>query len=339
MSVKKLYPVSLWISVRLGFHFFVMILPWLHGIEGSEKPGNVELHCIVNKYQVLTCVWNKQSDVNDNYTLYYWYSDKEYTAAQCPHYLIVNQTTFGCQLSEIETFSTFTVKLTSNKQEYLPMRKFDKLIDLVKMDPPSKLQVTNTSSLELRLQWEQSYGSLRSHCMTYQVQYKNMASDKWTVKNASSTLFILPSYDPKQTYTFQVRSKLSKFCANSKFWSDWSQAVSWGRNITVTDEQPSTFIKASVILIVTFLLLIVVVLVIRTDRVWVVLVPQIPNPAKKFETLFTVHGNNFQEWLGISKEAVENLKTNYTERLCIVTEDNDCPGPDGKNPTTNLPTQ
>lgn len=157
------------------------------------------------------------------------------------------------------------------------------------------------------------------------------------MKDATSTLFTLPSYDSRQTYTFQVRSQINKNCGNSKFWSDWSQAVTWGgRNITVTDEQPSTFTKAFAILVVTFLLLVVAVFVIRTDRVWVILVPQIPNPGKKFEDLFTLHSNNFQEWLGISKEAVENLKTNYTEPLCIVTEDPDFSEPDGKNPTTNL---
>ncbi|XP_040261564.1 cytokine receptor common subunit gamma [Bufo bufo] len=338
-SIKKLHPVVVRISsLRLGLSFFfiIMLSATSYGVNSSDKP---ELHCTVNKDKVLKCLWNEQTDLNENYTFYYWYGGKESSAVICPQYLVANQKIIGCQISVPETFKTFNVKLNTSIQRLPTIRTFDKLQDWVKMDPPSNLSVENTTSLELHLTWEQSYGSFAPYCIAYQVQHQNTANDKWTVKDASSASFILPSYDPKQTYTFQVRSQIHTHCGNSKFWSDWSQAVTWGRNITITDEQPSTFTKAFVILIVTFLLLVVVVLVIRTDRIWLILVPQIPNPGKKFEDLFTLHGYNFQEWLGISKEAVENLKTNYTESLCIVTEDPDCPELDGKNPTTNSPSK
>ncbi|XP_075690407.1 cytokine receptor common subunit gamma [Rhinoderma darwinii] len=341
-AVKKLYPIFVRTnSVRLGLSlvFIIFLSALSHGVKGIDKPGDAELNCTVNKDKVLTCFWNEQKDLNNNYTLYYWYSDQESTAVQCPHYVVANHKIIGCRISAVETFRTFTVKLNPINQRLPTLRKFDKLQDWVKMDPPSNLHVENTSSLELLLTWEQSYGSFQSYCMAYQVQYRNMASDKWTVKDASSTSFTLPSYDPRQTYTLHVRSQININCGNSKFWSDWSQAVTWGRNITVTEEQPTTFIKAIVILVVTFLLLVVVVLVIRTDRVWVILVPQIPNPGKKFEELFTIHDRNFQKWLGISKEAVENLKTNYTESICIVTEDPQCTLSDGKTSTTNSPTK
>ncbi|XP_075115183.1 cytokine receptor common subunit gamma [Leptodactylus fuscus] len=333
-KVIKFYPVFVWRSSRLELSFILVIVisALLHGAGGSDGP---DLQCSLNKIKVLTCLWNEQNNLNDNYTFYFWYSGDKSKAKQCPNYLVANRKIFGCQFPVTMTFRTFTVMLNSTNQRLPTTREFEKLQDWVKMDPPSNLHVENTSSLELRLTWEQSYGSFASRCMTYQVQHRNMASDKWTVKDATSPLFILPSYDPKEMYTFQVRSQINKDCAYSKYWSDWSQAVTWGRNITVSEEQPSTFMKAYVILVVTFLLLVVVVLVIRTDRVWLILVPQIPNPGKKFENLFTVHNNNFQDWLGISKEAVDNLKTNYSESLCSVTEDSDYPLPDGKNPTTS----
>ncbi|XP_073412257.1 cytokine receptor common subunit gamma [Dendrobates tinctorius] len=338
-SMMKLYPVCHGIrSVRLGLYFFCMIIlsAPIRGIDSRDKPGDTELNCAVNKDKFLTCFWNEQSD---NSTLYYWYSDKESSAAPCPQYLVANHHIIGCQILLDNTFISFTVKLNTTSQRLPTIRRFDKLQDWVKTDPPSNLHVVNTSSLELFLTWEQSLGSFAARCMSYQVHHRKKASDQWMEKNASSLSFTLPSYDPRQTYTFRVRSQINEYCGNSKFWSDWSQAVTWGRNATVTDEQPSTFIKAFVILVVTFLLLIVVVLVIRTDRIWVILVPQIPNPGKKFEDLFKTYDSNFQEWLGISKKDVENLQTNYTETLCTVTEDPDCTGPDGKNPTTTSPTK
>ncbi|XP_056394672.1 cytokine receptor common subunit gamma [Hyla sarda] len=338
--MKQSYSIFLQINlVRLGpsFFFMIMLSTLNHSIEGSEKLDDVKLNCFVNKMKILTCTWNEQTDQNDNYTLYYWYSDQE--SFHCPKYLVANHKTTGCQLSVKDTFRTFTVKLNTTSPGFPTIHKFDKLQDWVKMDPPSNVHVENTSSLELLLTWEQSFGLFPPHCMAYQVQHRNMAGEKWMVKDASSTSFTLPSYDPRQIYTFRVRSQISIHCGNSKLWSDWSQAVVWGRNITVTDEQPSTYKNALVILAVTFMLLVVVVFVIRTDRVWMIFVPQIPNPGKKFEDLFNVYKYNFQDWLGISKEAVENLKTNYTETFCIVTEDPDCPGPDEKNPTINLPTE
>ncbi|XP_069842011.1 cytokine receptor common subunit gamma isoform X2 [Dendropsophus ebraccatus] len=275
----------------------------------------------------------RESDASDQRRRHL-FSDQESSAVHCPRYLVTNQKIIGCQFSVEDTFRPFTLKLNYTSQRFSTI-KFDKLQDWVKMDPPSNLHVQNTSSLELLLTWNQSFGSFPPRCMTYQVRHQNMASSEWTVKDASSKSFTLPSYDPRQIYTFQVRSQINIHCGNSKLWSDWSQAVAWGRNVTVTDEQPSTFTNAFVITGVTVMLVVVVVLVIRTDRIWMIFVPQIPNPGKKFEDLFTVYKYNFQDWLGISKEAVENLKTNYTETFCVVSEDPDCPGPDEKIPTIN----
>ncbi|KAM4021025.1 cytokine receptor common subunit gamma [Anomaloglossus baeobatrachus] len=342
IKTMKLYPVFHRISsVRLGLPFFFIIILSVpsRGIDSSDKPGDLQLNCTVNKDKFLICYWSEQSDTNENYTLYYWFSGKESSAAPCPQYLITNRQTVGCQILLSDTFTSCTVKLNSTRQGLETKRKFDLLQDWVKTDPPSNLYVVNTSSLELLLTWEQSVGSFPAGCMAYQVQHRNMASEQWTFKDASSLSFTLPSYDPRQTYTFHVRSQIDKNCGNSKFWSDWSQAVTWGRNVTVTDEQQSTFVKACVILVVTFLLLVVAVLVIRADRIWVILVPQIPNPGKKFEDLFKTYDNNFQDWIGISKKDVENLQTNYTETLCTVTEDPDCTWPDGKNPPTSSPTK
>ncbi|XP_066436990.1 cytokine receptor common subunit gamma isoform X2 [Eleutherodactylus coqui] len=244
-SVKKLYFAFVRISsVQLGLSFFITftLLAPSYGVDSSDEP---ELDCTVSLYRVLTCLWKEQTDLNNNYTFDYWYGDS--SSAHCPQYLVANHKPIGCRIALSNTFISCTVKLSTANQRSPIIRKLGRLQDLVKMDPPSYLHVENTSSLELLLTWNQTYGSFPEHCMTYQVQYQHMASNMWTVKDASRTSFTLPSYDPRQIYTFQVRSQINRNCGNSKFWSDWSQAVTWGRNITVTGFGSFLFLKFQIL--------------------------------------------------------------------------------------------
>ncbi|XP_075040578.1 cytokine receptor common subunit gamma [Mixophyes fleayi] len=334
--MKMLYSVFVkktLLEIGPSYYVIIFLSVLTYHVHCSKEP---EVHCTLDKDKFLTCLWNQQEHLNENYTLYYWYSKEE--AAPCPQYLVANRTTIGCLFSNGKTFIKFTVKLYSSIHSVVTV--FENLQNLVKMDPPTNLNVVNTSSLELRLTWVQSYGSFPDRCMSYQVQHRNMASDKWTVKNASSTKFSLPSFDPQQSYTFHVRSQLSISCASSKMWSEWSQGVTWGRNATVSDGQPlTTLLKTALISIFsTILLLLLLLLLIRMERIWIILVPQIPNPGRKFEDLFITYKGDFQGWLGVSKEAVENLKLNYSEPLCTVSEEPDCTVLDGKNPTTTCST-
>ncbi|XP_024077433.2 uncharacterized protein LOC112122969, partial [Terrapene carolina triunguis] len=68
------------------------------------------------------------------------------------------------------------------------------------------------------------------------------------------------------------------------------------------------------------LILVLVILLIRMERVWVILMPRIPNPSKNFDELFNTHQGNFPEWAGVSKDVVESFKPNYSESFCYVSE-------------------
>ncbi|KAG8448245.1 hypothetical protein GDO86_015369 [Hymenochirus boettgeri] len=173
-------------------------------------------------------------------------------------------------------------------------------------------------------------GVFSKDCVGYQVQHRTSDSDLWTVKDVTSNRFSFPSYNPDQLYIFQVRSKLNSLCASTKLWSDWSSAVTWGRNSTKNmNASGETFISAiSIGSSLIFILILILVMLIRTDRIWVILVPQLPNPKKNFEDLYNMYNGNFQEWTGVSKEVVESFKHNYTEPLCIVSEDPECIGVD-----------
>ncbi|XP_041428620.1 cytokine receptor common subunit gamma isoform X2 [Xenopus laevis] len=280
----------------------------------------------------MTCMWNKDGLSFENYSLYYWYnSDGVKAAAPCAHYLQERGINIGCWFnsSAVRTFSTFNVRLNSSKQEHKQL--FRNLQDLVKLEPPVKLHVENTSDLELLLSWEPSRG-FRLLCFTYQVKYRSLASDSWTVKNVTSTQFSLPSYSRDKLYTFHVRSKLSDLCASAVLWSEWSVGVSWGRNDTIPITETSLPIIAIISVGFSIAFFCVLAMLIRTERIWVILVPQIPNPEKGLQDLYKMYDGDFQEWIGVSKDVVKSLNHNYTEPLCSVCEDTECPVVENKKP-------
>ncbi|XP_040190356.1 cytokine receptor common subunit gamma [Rana temporaria] len=315
----------------------LLILSALNGrVQGT---GNAEVDCIMNTVKVLTCTWNRPHPPTENYTFIYREDSTGSQAVPCPEYLAVNHMNIGCKLSISQPYTSFIVELSGSASGSSIRKKFQKHQDYVKMDPPYNLTTETTNNLELILRWDQSLGIIPELCVVYRVRHRSTASDSWTERNASQNMSSLPSFDTCQNYTFQVKSQIGA-CANSLMWSEWSAGVTWARNATVCDQQPLTkpsskFMHTAIPVVLTLLLVVIFLAVIGQERIWVILVPQIPNPGKKFEEL--INGCNVQEWVGVSKEAVEKMKLNYTETFCTVTEDSECPGPDGKTLTSPSP--
>lgn len=315
----------------------LLILSALNGpVQGS---GNAEVECIMNTVKVLTCTWNHPHPPTENYTFIYREDNMGSPAIPCPEYLSVNHMNVGCKLSISDSYASFSVRLNGSASGSSIEKMFQKHQDYVKMDPPHNLSTETTSNLELLLKWEQSYGTIRPHCVVYRVRHRLSSGDSWTEKDASQTKSSLPSFDTCQNYTFQVKSQIGA-CANSLMWSEWSDSVTWARNATVCDQPPfiklsSRFMHTAIPVGLTLLLVVIFLAVIGQERIWVILVPQIPNPGKKFEEL--INGCNVQDWVGVSKEAVEKTKWNYSETFCTVTEDTECAGPDGKTLISTSP--
>ncbi|XP_068103713.1 cytokine receptor common subunit gamma isoform X2 [Hyperolius riggenbachi] len=300
-----------------------------------------DIQCIMDNRYVMTCTWNQQHNPNE-YTLFYQDGSRQRSVTPCPPYLVVDHY-ISCKINVSNRFTQpFTVKLNRSSHESPVVKHYEKRpIDYLKMEPPFNLTVEDTNKGELLLKWQQELGKVPNFCLTYRVRYRNMVSD-WTEKEATATLFSLPSFDRCQNYTFYASSKMSSICSNTLMWSEWSDGVTWARNATNCDDQPSPnqpskFMQIGFTVGLTLLLVVIFIAVIGQERIWVILVPQIPNPGKKFETLFTTYGNDFQEWVGVSKEAVERMKPNYSEPFCVVTEDPDSTGQEGKTLTPISP--
>ncbi|NXD16430.1 IL2RG protein, partial [Nothocercus nigrocapillus] len=191
----------------------------------------------------------------------------------------------------------------------------------VKPEAPVNLTVRNLSSNELELSWSSPYP--KAQCLEHAVKYKSNKDTSWTELGVKREIFSLPSVDHEKSYTFYVRSKVNSYCGSTRLWSEWSVPVAWGSNSTgkgALGEHWFWIHTVCIPIISSLFLLALVILLVRMERVWVILMPRIPNPSKNFDELFITHKGNFQEWAGVPKDVVESFKPNYSESICHVSE-------------------
>ncbi|NXY82671.1 IL2RG protein, partial [Alcedo cyanopectus] len=284
------------------------------------------VECVVFHDEYMTCLWDSREKLTANYSLYYWYENRS-SVVECKHYLQLHGISNGCHFnqSEIIQFWPFRVLINASlggrTVEILSKRM--ELQNLVKPKAPVNLTIHNISSNQLQLTWTSLYH--QAHCLEHAIKYKSNKDTNWTEHQVKGDVFSLPSVDYEKYYTFYVRSKINSYCGKTQLWSEWSVPVVWGSNSTsksVSEEQLHWFWIHTVLIPITsfLLLLVLVILLVRMERVWVILMPRIPNPSKKFDELFITHNGNFQEWAGVPKDVVESFKPNYSENICYVSE-------------------
>ncbi|XP_029463095.1 cytokine receptor common subunit gamma [Rhinatrema bivittatum] len=288
----------------------------------APAPAEQGLQCIVYNEDYMTCMWNGLGTPVGNYSLYYWYTGDSGSASECKRYIQQQKLNIGCNFtkSELEKWKPFHVQVKSSHgaQSQLIASSELKLQDIVKLDPPVNLIIRNLTRNQLLLNWKQRYNN--TNCLQFQVRYQSNTDTKWTELEVYKSEFTYSSVDPEKQYTFQVRSKINQYCGSSTLWSDWSYAINWGKNTTIPDLGFSiqTLVTS---LVSSLLVLFLLILLIRRERVWLIIVPNIPNPSKNFEELFQTHKGNFPEWAGVSKDIVDSFTPSYNETLCYVSEE------------------
>uniref|UniRef100_A0A8C5UDI6 IL2RG protein n=1 Tax=Malurus cyaneus samueli TaxID=2593467 RepID=A0A8C5UDI6_9PASS len=321
----------------------------------AQSHSGVE--CIFFNEEYMTCMWGSRETVTVNYSLYYWYKNAS-EKVECKHYLQNQGVRIGCYFnkSELIQFQPFHVLVNASvggKSLEIPSKRME-LQDQVKPGVPINLTMSNMSNNQLQLTWATPYS--RPNCLEHAVKYKSNKDTSWTL-SVNGYVFSLPSVDYEKYYTFYVRSKINQFCGKTQLWSEWSVPVVWGSNSSskgmpllrplfpaepchvspwlfpgTVEEQLHWFGIQTILVPIAscLLLLVLVILLVRMERVWVILMPRIPNPSKNFDELFITHNGNFQEWAGVPKDVVESFKPNYSENICYVTE---LPPKDSHEPT------
>lgn len=306
-------------------------IPWLRVIlflaslqlgitRAAQSPSGVE--CIIFNKEPMTCMWNSQGRPEVNNSLFYWYSDNETAVVECRRYLQEGGINTGCWFGaeELRYFRGFNIRVNGSRggEEVVIPTKEMRLQNLVKPAPPVNLTIVNVTNSQLLLRWDSSYNR---RCVEFKVKYRSNKETEYTELEVNNQFeFTYPSADPEKFYIFYVSAKVHGMCASANLWSDWSAPIHWGKKPT---EEPDGFLTTQNISIICFSILLVIICalaLLRIERIWVIILPRVPNPGKNFEELFITHNGNFSEWTGVPKDALESLKPTFNESICYVSE-------------------
>ncbi|XP_048400530.1 cytokine receptor common subunit gamma-like isoform X2 [Stegostoma tigrinum] len=277
-----------------------------------------DLNCIVYNDEFMECRWN-HTEGKPNSTLFYWYGSRP--KQECVNYIQENGYNIGCYFSkdkiiEFENFYVYRSGSNDSGNISSGVKNFQ-LQNQVKLDPPANLTLNMSENNELFLTWDPPAKLLK--CRMYEIRHRSNKDKDWQVQVINAqTKYVLSSVDPEKFYTFQVRSKSNQYCANAKLWSNWSPAIQWGKEHT--QSEGSTGLRTTITVLSLLALILLIVMATKNERLKVIIIPKIPNPGRSFDPLFNNHNGNFQDWLGVPKDALEGFKSAYRENVCIVSE-------------------
>nr|XP_033802148.1 cytokine receptor common subunit gamma [Geotrypetes seraphini]XP_033802149.1 cytokine receptor common subunit gamma [Geotrypetes seraphini]XP_033802150.1 cytokine receptor common subunit gamma [Geotrypetes seraphini] len=290
----------------------------------APSPTQQEPECIVYNGNYMECMFKSLVSPGNNYSLHYRYTQDSKALSECKRYIQQQELNIGCNFTknELKNFSPFQVQVNRSYGDWQQLIASSELQlqDKVKPNPPVNLTIRNISRNQLMLSWNAEYNN---NCLEFLVRFKSNTDTNWMEQNVNNLKFSYPSMDPEKQYTFQVRSKINKYCGTSKIWSEWSNAITWGKNTTILDASNPVFPTQTLVtsVVSSLLIIVLIILLIRRERVWLIIVPNIPNPSKNFEELFQTHKGNFPEWAGMSKDIVDSFTPSYNETLCYVSEE------------------
>ncbi|KAG8144707.1 hypothetical protein E2320_013166 [Naja naja] len=286
---------------------------------GKPTTGSpqAKVDCICHNEDYVVCDWGSRQRPDRNYSFYFWY-ENDSKPSECKDYMQKDRLNVACQFSNCTLFMYLNMFLNDSQgQSVVPEALL--LNNRVRAGKPFNLTFHNLSNHQLLLTWDTPYNI--PNCLQHSVRYKsNKDTEFMEHSTVNSMKFNIPSVDPEKRYVFYVKSKLHIRCATTDLWSEESSPAFWGKE-AVTSPLLSSPIKSIMIPLASCLfLMLMLVALLRMEKVWVVLMPRIPNPSRNFEELFTAYQGNFSEWAGVSKYMVESFKPNYYENICAITE-------------------
>ncbi|KAG8008157.1 Interleukin-13 receptor subunit alpha-2, partial [Nibea albiflora] len=225
------------------------------GVVGTEVQ---DFLCVYHNMKYMECRWRRSptTPANSLQTLYFWHRDLDH-AEECPKYIMLNGVRSGCDLSDklLPDFTDINFCVNGSSPDGLLKPIFSSLqtqnhgtmfvfsrcffsfwaslqacnlclcVSAVKPEQ-TRLHPPVKADGELQLQWDRPAGRVPGHCLEWEVEHNQEGPDgkmKSEKMNLQQTSFALPSVHDKDRSCFRVRSKLSKYCADRSFWSEWSR--------------------------------------------------------------------------------------------------------------------
>ncbi|TKS83967.1 Interleukin-13 receptor subunit alpha-2 [Collichthys lucidus] len=244
------------------------------GVVGTEVQ---DFLCVYQNMEHLECRWrpSPKTPAHSLQSLYFWHRELD-RAEECPEYILSGGVRSGCDFTDkpLPDFTdiNFCVNGSSPDGPLRPSFFSLQIQNHVKPEPTQlHLQV---EAGQLQLQWGRPAGRVPGHCLDWQVEHNQEGPDgkmKSEKLNLQQTSFALTSVHDKDRSCFRVRSKLSKYCADRSFWSEWSQPACCPEEEAVPEPEPDlvlvyVYVAIAIIAMLVVLLCVGLVLKVRRSR-------------------------------------------------------------------------
>ncbi|XP_030645885.1 erythropoietin receptor [Chanos chanos] len=278
--------------------------------------------CFAEGMRDLTCFWEEREEERgstaDEYTFTYTYQNEnssncDVAALALP--LAGSRRLFFCQLARIQFFVPLDVHVLYKGQPLYSRNLF--IENMFLLDPPANVTVTRTGKQgQLRVTWLPPPLKYMQKSMMYEVRYapENSRMGKEITVEAKTEL-ILQGLFSGTKYKLWVRVKPDGITYNGT-WSVWSDPILMAT--PPSDMDPLIILLIVIISVILFLLSLTLLLSygrFLLKKLW----PDIPTPEQKFSGLFTVHGGDFQQWLGHSNSG------RLWHPVCVYSEESPAP--------------
>ncbi|XP_024862795.1 cytokine receptor common subunit gamma [Kryptolebias marmoratus] len=289
----------------------LLLLLCLIGQVLAKNPPEVK--CVMMNLENVHCSWKQKQTPEVNYTFSSWFFGDDETI--CTEYLVENSINVGCfQPTENGNEKRFLSFYTVLKHGSEPYKQEHQLKSRVKLNPPTNLSVKNGSDFNLWFYWNQTrLNTLNTACVQYEVQYRTN-NNNWessdVAPNSQSYSIKYPSSSSR--YELQVRSRITDSCGKSEIWSDWSEPVVWGSNMSPDGNinEPMAVWPPVLYALGAITLILLVLILLRYERLRIILIPVVPKPS--------LNSSNIEFSKGLMKD---DFIAKYTEQACIVSED------------------
>ncbi|XP_068105664.1 interleukin-13 receptor subunit alpha-2-like [Hyperolius riggenbachi] len=240
-------------------------------LQGNPKSKVKDFQCINDNFEVLRCTWKAgQLSNNSNYELQYWQEGMS-KKKTCGNYLKTGVVSTGCLFGkeEFELFSDLFICVTGMPgMDLIRSSYFSfQLQNVGKPGIPEGVNISKTEADELILDWRPPNGKIPSHCLKYEIQYKDETDSLTTITDLRKTSYVITVFEPYQRLCVCVRTKTSKYCADDGYWSDWSLEKCLEEMNTVPDMNWIYCIVAAIVLL-SCLFVVAVLYVVGKKKHW-----------------------------------------------------------------------
>ncbi|XP_072285939.1 interleukin-13 receptor subunit alpha-2 [Pyxicephalus adspersus] len=199
-------------------------------MQGDPETSVKDFHCIYYKFETLKCEWKTGKLSNSNYELQYW-QDGMPGKKTCDHYLRATGINTGCvfEKEKLQLFSSLFICVTGMpgmnpiRQSYFSFQ----LQNIGKPGAPEDVNISKTQNGELKLDWRPPIGKIPSHCLEYEIQYKEKTDTWMTITEWRETTYSFNISMPLHELCVHIRAKTNRYCADDGYWSDWSTESCW----------------------------------------------------------------------------------------------------------------